>query len=1476
MAAAPPILKLPKQIKDDNRDIADIWAEALKNYKGIVGFDLKPRTPNVQGLIELGSEEVHNFHKFRHNESKTDRLRSHLSKSMSLLEKGSEQLIEAATPAFPPAAAIGTAITWMLTACRQVSADYDVVDVFFEDLNSFLQRIVILETRMPRHKAYQNCLMDVFSSFLSMCGFATQYIKAGRFKKWVANLVSGEENDLGDARKQMDTKLDRLRDATNFAILGNTEEMKTMNQELLVNQQSHVEILQRNETMLQELLDERKSIRSDIAKLLKAVEAKHGATALAEELGPSRSISAFRFRCFLPTVTDDVAEYQVLKETIVDGTCTWIFSEPAWESWSTSRLKLLIITGDPGTGKSHIAATVYDHLSQNAATQRRGDGDERVCATHFYFREQHPDLSQFKSAVITTLNQVADQDDTICEQMLAVCRDENVVVYRDQWQSMSEKLLEPVFAANAKNRLIMVLDGIDELSVDERQAFEDFVQRITKVKLRISVVVTSRPDTLGPYMGVNPLGIKVTIASQKADLRAFVQTRLNMGTATKAFGAYIKKKISEKIENTAPSMLYAEHMLRRFEALGREGAVLRYMEQPLPPDVFGLYDAMLSECQRRTVPSCHKQVATLLRWLLFSRRPLTLDEVVSLLRFASDDGTFSLEDIPEFVSKFLRIGDPGKTSEVKADNILERLSDNDSENDNHEPVFDDGALVVKFRERSMRSYFHETRTAAGGSSSEAQRRIFLAVAAMTHSSTEISTRLLTYATRYLMSHWMEIQLDEHSAEEQAEVMEALAVVLSNHHGFSALLQRAGVDYTVMFADNVLQNMTAWASLSASDSEDTGTIVLSIGAEKWWREVAGDSRKGLFELAKGHFRALYEISDDENLVELYNLARDALVHVSEWERCSSCKPSKNSTSVSKGEVSEDDADEARDALGLAGLFGELFSDIPMNLNTYRVCGRLLHLYQHFDAAYATLQAGLACDTGSDAVTKFQISFFLAQVEQELEMLAEASSTIKICLESNPGDTKAVPSKLKRAVFVTRAEIEARLGNWEASAASYQQAREAYPSMPTSVHILDQELASHLQNGSNYAGLINAIKQWTPIERLTWLCNEYNNFATGKHPRHALFQESAARTHEQAYLVSAYHEAIQYLDAFDASAPLQYNLATAYMSVLNDLDSARRMLDEVLDSTSTNSGYLLTNANPQLLLHLTTKLQASVLLELFTQSRDPTIKADLFSAVKGLSTRPLANSMPMSSTTMGLSQGITLARMSLKMCSTLEFQRLLQSVIDDGLKVLSDSVGQNDAWGLSYAAIALWHLSNVVPAVQYPDIATKLRRAARVLFSCTFSKLDPAVGLFPSDTDPAVLAQLEQYYADFKALNPPEEEGDLSAFPVSCDGTVCNSSEKERRMWFGGRSLYLCTTCEDVILCDVCYAALRKDASGEKTFEGRRFCAKGHQHVKGPIEGWRGVRSGVVTIEGEEGVSVKEVLEKILGQWVPEAWGQFWEG
>ena len=48
-----------------------------------------------------------------------------------------------------------------------------------------------------------------------------------------------------------------------------------------------------------------------------------------------------------------------------------------------------------------------------------------------------------------------------------------------------------------------------------------------------------------------------------------------------------------------------------------------------------------------------------------------------------------------------------------------------------------------------------------------------------------------------------------------------------------------------------------------------------------------------------------------------------------------------------------------------------------------------------------------------------------------------------------------------------------------------------------------------------------------------------------------------------------------------------------------------------------------------------------------------------------------------------------------------------------------------------------------------------------------------------------------------------------------------------------------------------------------------------YVKAPVDGWRGVKNGVIRI-GEEEIEFKEWLRSLKEERWPKAWENFWKG
>lgn len=99
-------------------DVVDIWNDAIRQYQGIGAKDPKAgydRFKSLDAMIDFGCKEMETFHGFRYDGIKVAKLRGLFKDGMWLIEGGMQQVAAAATPAFPPAAAVGTALTYMLT-----------------------------------------------------------------------------------------------------------------------------------------------------------------------------------------------------------------------------------------------------------------------------------------------------------------------------------------------------------------------------------------------------------------------------------------------------------------------------------------------------------------------------------------------------------------------------------------------------------------------------------------------------------------------------------------------------------------------------------------------------------------------------------------------------------------------------------------------------------------------------------------------------------------------------------------------------------------------------------------------------------------------------------------------------------------------------------------------------------------------------------------------------------------------------------------------------------------------------------------------------------------------------------------------------------------------------------------------------------------------------------------------------------------
>ena len=135
--------------RETTSDVAEEWQQAMAEFESTTGKRLNLGQINsMEAAVSYAHNAQLSFTGFRHDGKKVDRVRTAFSNNIDLIQRlvnGAQQVANAAG-AFPPAlpvAPLMMAFTCVFQTFRDVSADYDRVMGFFDDMSKFLDRYTI-------------------------------------------------------------------------------------------------------------------------------------------------------------------------------------------------------------------------------------------------------------------------------------------------------------------------------------------------------------------------------------------------------------------------------------------------------------------------------------------------------------------------------------------------------------------------------------------------------------------------------------------------------------------------------------------------------------------------------------------------------------------------------------------------------------------------------------------------------------------------------------------------------------------------------------------------------------------------------------------------------------------------------------------------------------------------------------------------------------------------------------------------------------------------------------------------------------------------------------------------------------------------------------------------------------------------------------------------------------------------------------
>lgn len=327
-------------------------------------------------------------------------------------------------------------------------------------------------------------------------------------------------------------------------------------------------------------------------------------------------------RVFRLTDASKDATYEWYKDRVddrVDGTCEWFLGHDNFQLWLAQDSGPLIVSADPGCGKSVLAKYLIDVVLRESAT---------VC--YFFFKQGDQTLVQ--QALCALLHQLCTQKPFLIKHAMEAFRKDGEMLVRSTeclWG-----ILESVIGDPDAGPIIFILDALDE---SDDLEFENLARRIDSQfssKLarfsRLRYLVTCRPyrSVLSKFQGLAKYAAAVRIPGEEES--EAISREVNHVIAHRVqnlpddIPQHIRAHLQQKLQEMSHRTYLWVYLV--FDQLEKEGFMMTLSGvedtlATLPKTVDEAYEKILSKSKE------HPMVLKTLSIILAAHRPLTLSEM---------------------------------------------------------------------------------------------------------------------------------------------------------------------------------------------------------------------------------------------------------------------------------------------------------------------------------------------------------------------------------------------------------------------------------------------------------------------------------------------------------------------------------------------------------------------------------------------------------------------------------------------------------------------------------------------------------------------------------------------------------------------------------------------------------------------------------------------------------------------------------
>jgi hypothetical protein len=325
-----------------------------------------------------------------------------------------------------------------------------------------------------------------------------------------------------------------------------------------------------------------------------------------------------------------------------DGTCEWIFNAPTFISWidDPEQPALLCIHGSLGSGKSTLMKHVVTSL-QRSSRFPKGNIAAFFCGSSEDNTSHSTPAEIYRSLLVQVLGDASFQEDAL--ELMNTHQAE--LLLSQEVHAHNQELcnvLKGLFREPGRKQVIVFIDAVDKCTDPDElvQFFQDVATMAPAAKMKICF--TSQQTF--PIIGSQCQHISIEDFKHE-DIASYVQKRLPvLRLFSEEHQASLQRSIKERASGTFLWVILIVNLLRGYLNKGMDVHFLHGVLDDTPIELTELYRNIIARSMATNSSIETRTMVRVMQWVIFSARPLTLDEWHHVFAFIDNPCLESIDE----------------------------------------------------------------------------------------------------------------------------------------------------------------------------------------------------------------------------------------------------------------------------------------------------------------------------------------------------------------------------------------------------------------------------------------------------------------------------------------------------------------------------------------------------------------------------------------------------------------------------------------------------------------------------------------------------------------------------------------------------------------------------------------------------------------------------------------------------------------